>query len=267
MDEHDHPVNEPIARGRTAEIHALRPGWVVKVYGEEHGREKAARERRSLAWAADQGVSVPCVGRVVCRQGRYGLSMARVEGRNGMNVILAGGVDVAEEAVKIAMLQMSVNRAPGGRLPDRREFLKSRCECCDDLTAPEKKALVGLLSDLPDGDRLIHGDFHPGNVIWSPAGPVIIDWVDACRGDPVSDVARSLVLFGAPVPGEPPADEARAIFTKTYLDAYQRLTGNPLERLSEWVLVTSAARMADGAAQGDVDLRRRVHEVIHARLI
>ena len=45
--------------------------------------------------------------------------------------------------------------------------------------------------------RLCHGDLHPSNVILTRDGPVIVDWFDASRGDPVADVARSsLMLLG-----------------------------------------------------------------------
>ena len=44
------------------------------------------------------------------------------------------------------------------------------------------------------GDRLLHLDLHPANVILSPDGPVVIDWTNARRGDPVFDVALTWVI-------------------------------------------------------------------------
>jgi hypothetical protein len=52
------------------------------------------------------------------------------------------------------------------------------------------------------GDRLLHLDLHPLNVIMSPKGPVVIDWTNACRGDPAVDVAVTWALM---VAGEVPA--------------------------------------------------------------
>jgi aminoglycoside phosphotransferase (APT) family kinase protein len=45
------------------------------------------------------------------------------------------------------------------------------------------------------GDRLLHLDLHPDNVILSPAGPFVIDWTNALRGDPALDVAMAWVIF------------------------------------------------------------------------
>jgi aminoglycoside phosphotransferase (APT) family kinase protein len=43
--------------------------------------------------------------------------------------------------------------------------------------------------------RLCHGDLHPSNVILGSDGPMIVDWFDASRGDPIADVARSSVTL------------------------------------------------------------------------
>src|SRR5258706_247313 len=46
---------------------------------------------------------------------------------------------------------------------------------------------LGILDTMSDGDRLAHGDLHPGNVLLAEPGPVLIDWADATRGDAVAD--------------------------------------------------------------------------------
>jgi hypothetical protein len=45
------------------------------------------------------------------------------------------------------------------------------------------------------GDRLLHLDLHPDNVILSPAGPFVIDWTNALRGTPALDVAMTWVIL------------------------------------------------------------------------
>ena len=39
--------------------------------------------------------------------------------------------------------------------------------------------LLAWLDTLPDGQRFCHGDYHPGNVILTKAGPIVIDWMTA----------------------------------------------------------------------------------------
>jgi aminoglycoside phosphotransferase (APT) family kinase protein len=58
------------------------------------------------------------------------------------------------------------------------------------------------------GDRMLHLDLHPLNVIIEPTGrPVVIDWTLACLGDPNTDVAVAWMLLSA---GEIPGGRARA---------------------------------------------------------
>lgn len=42
--------------------------------------------------------------------------------------------------------------------------------------------------------RLLHMDFHPGNVMLSSRGPVVIDWSNVRAGDPALDVAMTWIL-------------------------------------------------------------------------
>lgn len=51
-------------------------------------------------------------------------------------------------------------------------------------------------------DRVLHLDLHPGNVLRTRRGPVVIDWRNAGAGDPAADVAMTMVTVGcAEVPG------------------------------------------------------------------
>ena len=45
-----------------------------------------------------------------------------------------------------------------------------------------------------EGDRVLHLDLHPANVILSPSGPVVIDWANARRGEPLLDVAFTWLI-------------------------------------------------------------------------
>jgi aminoglycoside phosphotransferase (APT) family kinase protein len=72
------------------------------------------------------------------------------------------------------------------------------------------------------GDRLLHRDLHPLNVIMTKEGPVVIDWSNAARGDPAYDVADTWVLFAtAEAPGNALQRSfiavARRIFVRSFL--------------------------------------------------
>jgi len=53
-------------------------------------------------------------------------------------------------------------------------------------------SLLEEINALPKGDTLLHGDFHPGNVLISTDNrPVVIDFMNVCRGSALYDVART----------------------------------------------------------------------------
>ena len=55
--------------------------------------------------------------------------------------------------------------------------------------------LHARLHEIPfEGERLIHLDFHPDNVLLSSRGPVVIDWANARAGKPALDVAMTWVI-------------------------------------------------------------------------
>ena len=55
--------------------------------------------------------------------------------------------------------------------------------------------LHARLHEIPfEGERLLHLDFHPDNVLLSARGPVVIDWANARAGDPALDVAMTWVI-------------------------------------------------------------------------
>ena len=90
-----------------------------------------------------------------------------------------------------------------------------------ELSAPD------WLPDAPigRGDRLLHIDLHPLNVMIGPRGPVVIDWTGACRGDPAVDVALAWVLMAA---GEVPTGRflgtilgrARSVLVKSFVRSF-----------------------------------------------
>jgi aminoglycoside phosphotransferase (APT) family kinase protein len=140
-------------------------------------------------------------------------------------------------------------------LPSLREFIHERIERArpDPLPAHLADFALGVLAGLPDGDRLCHGDFHPGNLLTSPRGPVAIDWTLASRGEPTADVARQplMIRLGELPPGTGLIIRfgerfGRGVFLRAYLRAYRRR--RPIDRsaVPRWEIAQAAARFAEG---------------------
>lgn len=68
-------------------------------------------------------------------------------------------------------------------------------------------AVPARVSVLP-GDRILHLDLHPDNVMLTPQGPMVIDWSTAAEGPPGLDWAMSALILAQVAVG--PASEVAA---------------------------------------------------------
>lgn len=126
-------------------------------------------------------------------------------------------------------------------VPDRRlPAMLSRVESVAEqwarsLTPGERRALGALVAGLPHRiagigacgvpDTLVHGDFHPGNVVGPPDAYVLLDWGDSFVGHPLVDELAFTRRLGA---GD------RAAARRWFVDAWRRIApGSDPERAAE----------------------------------
>jgi hypothetical protein len=91
-----------------------------------------------------------------------------------------------------------------------------------------------------EGDRLLHLDLHPLNVMLTAKGPVVIDWPNAVRGEGTVDVALTWVLMasgGIPFGRVKAAvlGRGRALLVNSFLRDFDLATVRPhLADIVEW---------------------------------
>ena len=135
-------------------------------------------------------------------------------------------------------------------LPTQQQRLSGRILTAERLTSTMKQAALELLQALPEGNRVCHGDFHPGNVLMTRDGAVVIDWNDATRGSPLADVARSLLLLEkASLPGNTANPKRfnlmRKWFCSVYRMSYLQLRPSDKKELEIWYIVNAAGRLSE----------------------
>jgi aminoglycoside phosphotransferase (APT) family kinase protein len=113
-----------------------------------------------------------------------------------------------------------------------------------EIAAPYGLAGVGR------GDRLLHLDLHPANVILSPKGPVVVDWTNARRGEPAFDVALTWVI-GATSTG---LGEVGRSFLQHFLPHFER------DELRRELRAAAEYRLADRNVRDEE--RRAVRELV-----
>ncbi len=145
--------------------------------------------------------------------------------------------NLADEYLKpMALLHLRIHNCQATHFASLEARLAANIRQTVMLGEARQKALLEGLAALPGGDRLCHGDFHPMNILGSPGREMVVDWLDASRGDPAADVCRSYVLI------EPSHPE----LASAYLATYSELSGVSKERIIRWLPFVAAARLAEG---------------------
>jgi aminoglycoside phosphotransferase (APT) family kinase protein len=249
-----------IARGSRSSVRAWGNDAVAKVPLPTTPNAWILFEARYTAAVHAVGAPVPRLLGVEEIDGRTVSIFERVWGPSMWERITADPSSGARDAVELAQLHHRLlSLPPPPTLP--RQLDRFACKIRR-AAASVSSGLAGLLPGLPADApvyRLCHGDLHPGNVLVSADGPVVIDWFDASRGDPVLDVARTMVLLGAigpttilPVhlPGATPA--LLRDMHEAYLDRILHLRGLSADDVAAARVFAVAARLAEGLERDEL---------------
>ena len=156
-----------LASGRDADIFEHGPGLVLR--RARKGRSMAT-EARTMAWARDHGYPVPAV-----------------------DSISDDGLDLVMERIDGVSMVEALGRRPW-TIPAHGRALADLHRRLHEIPAPE---WVPAAPCGDPGDRLLHLDLHPLNVMVTATGPIVIDWPNAAAGDPATDVALTWGLMAA----------------------------------------------------------------------
>ena len=263
-------VGERVAQGREAEIFLLADGRLLRLVRPEiPGAEEAVRmEAAALAAAAGAGAPVPKVYEQVTHEGRFGVVIERLSGADLLSELGRRPWTVRSVARQTGLVHAEIHRvAAPAELPEGRELVASRIEHSDAVPPALCDDALRLLEELPPGDRLCHGDFHPGNVLACPDGPRVIDWHNAARGEPTADVARSFVVIDvSPLPPGASAFDrrvaslGRGMLLRGYLRAYARAGEIDPKRFQPWIRVHAIQRLTQEIEGERAALLRRLGE-------
>jgi Phosphotransferase enzyme family len=242
-------IGRLLAAGNVAEVFE----WgsrLVKLYLSSARKPTAFREAAIHAAVEAMALPVPAVWGVLEVGGRWGIVFDRVEERSFAERMREDPSVLPECLETLAWLHARIHGHTARQLGSLKSRLATNIAGTGLLDEPLKQILLGRLADIPEGDRLCHGDFHPVNVLGQNSLPMVIDWPDACCGDPAADVCRSYLLLKlhAEDIGEP------------YLGACCNITNVSRASLLDWLPYVAAARLAEDVP----DDRERLLEIVHA---
>jgi aminoglycoside phosphotransferase (APT) family kinase protein len=249
-------LGEVVARGTRSTVHAYGRGAVAKVPVPSTPEGWIAYEARYAEAARAAGAPAPRLLGLETIEGRTASVWERIEGTSMWQLV----VDRPDQSAPLGRMLADVQQAlfalvPPVTLPRQRDRLVSKIRRAAETVDASFARALALLPPPTTTPLLCHGDLHPSNVILGRDGPMLVDWFDASRGDPIADVARSsLVLLsdGANPPEHlPGADPAtlRAL-TDAYLGHLRTYLEIDDDLLARWQAVSAVARIAEGVSRG-----------------
>jgi Ser/Thr protein kinase RdoA (MazF antagonist) len=216
------PARDPgvlIGRGRAADVYALNGRRVLRRYRTSYSCTAEADLMRYLRQA---GYPVP---EVLAADGAD-LVMERLTGRDMLADLARRPWRVARQARMLARLHDQLHQ----------------------IAAPAE-----LRRPFGSGDRVVHLDLHPINVMLTPGGPVVIDWTNAAAGPAGADVAMAdLIVASSDIDDLPawlrPATEGlRRIFLWRFRAAVRDDPGPYLAEVARYRLADPNVRPAEAA--------------------
>lgn len=242
-----------IAEGREAEMFEWGESRVLRLYRSNGYRAASEQQARFLRIAKECGLRVPEEYGLVEVDGRPGVVLERLDGPDLLTEVgakpwkmfeMAGtwGRMHAEMNSKVAPADLETTRARYRRIITESPLVP------EELGGPT----LARLDSLPDGDRLIHGDFHPANIMRDNGGFAIIDWSNTTRGPAEADYARSYVMctLGDLPPGthwmvRTFAGFGRRVIRGAYSRAYRRVLKPDARAVEAWRLAVLVGRLAE----------------------
>jgi tRNA A-37 threonylcarbamoyl transferase component Bud32 len=223
-----------LAAGQRAEVFE----WgdrVVKLCRSTGSKQVTFREAAINAAVEALGLPVPAVWSVQQIDGRWGIVFDRVSGVSFAEQMLGDPAAILQRLQILVRLHARIHAHVVDQFSSLKGWLTTRITRTMLLDEPQPQILLNGLREMPDGDHLCHGDFHPRNVLGEASQPIVIDWPNACCGDPAADVCRSYLILKLH------ADE----IAEPYLDAYCQVARVRRQIILDWLPYIAAARLAE----------------------
>ncbi|TGL44903.1 aminoglycoside phosphotransferase family protein [Leptospira perdikensis] len=245
-------LGKPFAIGRSADLYALEDHKILKLFFPDAKESEIDLECENTVEANTKGASkMRCYGKAKVGN-RFGIIFDRVDGISLTKLPDKNPLELFRIAGTLARLHYGIHKITSDKYKDIKVILNAclLSEPLSFLNSEEKEKTKSYISTLPDGNSILHLDFHPENVIVEGKNEIIIDWMTAAKGNPAADVAFTVLLFTDAElwPGTPKLKIIfytiiRKFILGGYLKVYKQLSGRTDAEITAWRLPALILRL------------------------
>ena len=258
-----------IGQGNTAEILLYKPGTVLKLFRDQFPESGVLKEWRVTRAVQTVYSRMPKALRLVSCGERSGILYELAEGQDLFRMIGSEPFLLFSTGKKLAEIHTEIHGKTISGILTVKEKLLQEIGWVNDLSDDEKRKITDRLLLLPDGNRLCHFDFHPGNIMVSGGKHLVLDWPTACSGEPAADIARTCLLlkYGEVRNGDRLSrlilSITKVCIRRSYMRNIRRLSGITRDEIRRWILPAAAARLSEWLTEHE---RKRLLKLIRRNL-
>ncbi len=181
---------ELIGQGANGAVYRIDREHIVKVFQKTSPMEDIERERSMAQEALIAGLPTAISYSVVKVDECHGIVFELIDSETLSRVLAKRPGDYDRFTDEYIRLYKTIHetKVTGDTFPPIKQIYDNAIEACRDYyTADEIGKLHSLVASVPEADTLIHGDYHPNNIMVQDEKLVLIDMGDMSRGHIVFD--------------------------------------------------------------------------------
>jgi len=231
-------------RGYSAEIFTNAKGVAIKLYEERFGIDTTLFEHNVLSHLKTTGIACPQLVDCVKVDDRWGFRYPWIEAETFKDAFSNRFGEMEQIANAFAQLHSTVHHIDGfDGLPTQNQYYRDIIADQPHLSGGEDARLLNLLSEMPNANKLCHGDFNPRNTLMDHTRGYAIDWQNAYCGSPLSDVAKTWVKLSFFAYHSQRTDETEKLwlrgYCRHYLNEYRRLNDFETDIFYKWIAIVA----------------------------
>lgn len=179
-----------IGAGANGEVYRVDRENIIKVFQKSAPLETISRERNLARQALIAGIPTAISYTVVQADDRYGIMFELIDAESLSTVLKSNPSEYDHYTELYVSLYQKIHETKGdltafGSIKDI--YREAISECKGYYTEEEGRKLTELLDSIPETGTLIHGDYHPNNIMVQDGELILIDMGDMSVGHPIFD--------------------------------------------------------------------------------